>query len=81
MLRLGFTWLLHKQFELGHMHSYERNLLTDCGVKTGKTAPGGPSLDGLQVGKRYRFRCAEVTEPDPLWRHQKVLYLQRIETA
>ena len=81
MLRLGFTGLLHKQFKLGHMHSYEWNLLTDCGVKTGKTAPGGPSLDGLQVGKRYRFQCAEVTEPGPLWLNRKTLYLQGIEAA
>ena len=50
-------------------------------MKTGKTAPGGPSLDGLQVGKRYRFNCAEIVESDPLWRNQKVLYLQRVEAA
>ena len=50
-------------------------------MKTGKTIPRGPSLDGLQVGKRYRFQCTEVTELDPLWRNQKALYLQSIETA
>jgi len=69
------------QVELANRRKGEWSLLTDSGVKTGKTAPGGPSLDGLQVGKRYRFNCAEITEPDPLWRNQKVLYLQRVEAA
>ena len=41
----------------------------------------GGGLDGLQVGKRYRFKCAEVTELDALWRDRKTLYLQSIETA
>ena len=59
----------------------EWGLLTDHGVKTGKVAPGGPTLDGLQVGKRYRFKCAEVTEQDALWRDRQTLYLQSIETA
>ena len=70
----------------GHIEHVNRragqwSLLTEHGMKTGKTTPRGPSLDGLQVGKRYRFQCAEVTELDPLWRNQKTLYLQRIETA
>ena len=69
------------QVELANRRKGEWSLLTDSGVKTGKTAPGGPSLDGLQVGKRYRFNCAEITEPDPLWRNQMVLYLQRVEAA
>ncbi len=59
----------------------EWSLLTDSGVKTGKTAPFGPGLDGLQIGKRYRFKCAEVTELDPLWRDRKTLYLHSIEPA
>ena len=45
-----------------------------------QTTPGGPGLNGLQIGKHYRFKCAEATEPDPLWRNQKTLYLQSIET-
>lgn len=57
----------------------EWGLLISHGVKTGKTYPGGAVLDGLQVGKLYRFHCAEVAELDPLWRG--VLYLQSIETA
>ena len=54
-------------------------LLTEHGIKTGKTTPKGPSLIGLQVGKRYRFQCTEVTELDLLWRDRKTLYLRRIE--
>ena len=59
----------------------EWSLLTDHGPKAGRTSPSGPGLNGLQIGKRYRFKCAEVTEPDTLWRDQKTLYLQSIETA
>lgn len=59
----------------------EWGLLTDHGVKNGKVAPAGPDLDGLQVGKRYRFKCAEVTELDALWRDRTTFYLQRIETG
>ena len=50
-------------------------------MKTGKVAPGGPALDGLQVGKRHRFKCAEVAVLDALWRERKTLYLQSIEIA
>lgn len=59
----------------------EWGLLNDHGITTGKTAPGGQTLVGLQVGKRYRFECKEVTELDPLWRDRKALYLQRVEAA
>ena len=81
MLERGNVVALTGQVELANRGKGEWVLLTDSGMKSGKTAPGGPNLDGLQLGKRYRFHCAEVTEPDPLWRNQKVLYLQRIETA
>lgn len=80
-LERGNVVALTGQVELANRGKGEWSLLTENGVKTGKTAPGGPSMDGLQVGKRYRFQCAEVTEPDALWRNQKVLYLQRIETV
>ena len=59
----------------------EWGLLTDRGVETGKVAPSGPGLNGLQVGKHYRFQCAEVTEQDALWRDLKMLYLVNVETA
>ena len=54
-------------------------LLTDDGIQSGKTYPGGPVLDGLQVGKRYRFKCAQVTELDPIWRDKQTLYLHHVE--
>lgn len=69
------------QIEQVNRGTGEWGLLTDQGVKTGKVAPAGPDLDGLQVGKRYRFKCAEVTESDDLWRDRKMLYLQSIETG
>ena len=81
VLERGNVVALTGQVELADRSKGEWGLLTDCGMKTGRTAPGGPSLDGLQVGKRYRFNCAEITEPDPLWRNRKTLYLQKIETA
>ena len=69
------------RFEIANRATGEWSLLTDHGITTGKTAPNGPTLDGLQVGKRYRFECKEVNELDPLWRDRKTLYLQRVETA
>ncbi len=54
-------------------------LLTEDGIRAGRTYPGGPLLDGLQVGKRYRFKCAQVTELDPLWRDKQTLYLHRVD--
>ena len=54
-------------------------LLTEDGIQSGKTYPGGPGLDGLQVGKRYRFKCAQVTGIDSLWRDKETLYLHHVE--
>ena len=62
MLERGNVVALTGHVELANRGKGEWVLLTDSGMKTGKTAPGGPSLDGLQVGKRYRFNCAEITE-------------------
>ena len=80
-LELGKVVAVAGQVEQVNRSAGEWGLLTDHGVKTGKIAPGGPDLDGLQVGKRYRFKCAEVTELDALWRDRKTLYLQSIEIA
>ena len=80
-LELGKVVAVAGQMEQVNRRAGEWGLLTDQGVKTGKVAPGGPDLDGLQVGKRYRFKCAEVTELDALWRDRKTLYLQSIEAA
>ena len=81
VLERGKAVALTGRIERVNRSAGEWSLLTDHGVKAGKTAPGGPGLDGLQVGKRYRFKCAEVTELDPLWRDQKTLYLQSVETV
>ena len=54
-------------------------LLTEDGIQSGRTYPNGPSLDGLQVGKRYRFKCAQVTGLDSLWRDKQTLYLYHVE--
>ena len=56
-------------------------LLTDAGVKSGQAVAGGAALDGLQIGKPYRFHCALITELDPLWRERQALYLVEIENA
>ena len=54
-------------------------LLTEDGIRSGKTYPGGPGLDGLQVGKRYRFKCAQVTGLDSVCRDKQTLYLHHVE--
>ena len=78
---LGKVVAMAGQVEQVNRSAGEWGLLTDHGVKTGKVAPGGADLDGLQVGKRYRFKCAEVTELDTFWHDRKTLYLQSIEAA
>ena len=52
-------------------------LLTEEGRRTGRIASGGPSLDGLKVGGRYRFHCEE--EVDITGRKSRTLYLNRHE--
>ena len=54
-------------------------MLTDDGILSGRTYPDGPGLDGLEIGKRYWFKCARVTEVDPLWRDREILYLYDVE--
>ena len=54
-------------------------LLTEDGIQSGRTYPNGPSLDGLQVGKRYRFKCAQVTGLDSLCQDKQTLYLHHVE--
>lgn len=54
-------------------------LLTEDGIQSGRTYPNGPGLDGLQVGKRYRFKCAQVTGLDSLWQDKQTLYLHHVE--
>ena len=80
-LERGKTVALAGAVEQVNRSTGEWALLTEDGLQSGKTYPGGPVLDGLQIGKHYCFKCAEVTELDPLWRDRQVLYLQSIEAA
>lgn len=55
---------------------------TDGGRKSGRIRDGGPSLEGLIVGKRYRFHCSEEIEiVDASGRERHTLYLDRLEPA
>lgn len=57
-------------------------LHTDEGLRTGKIMSGEPSLDGLEVGGRYRFFCDEEIEAlDITGRESRALYLNRHEPA
>ena len=57
-------------------------LLTNEGKRWGKVKGGGPSLDGLEVGGRYRFYCdEEVEEVAITGRELRVLYLKNHEPA
>lgn len=57
-------------------------LLTNEGRRWGKVKRGGPSLDGLEVGGRYRFYCdEEIEEVAITGRESRVLYLKNHEPA
>ena len=70
------------EFERVNRGRGDWGLLTSGGVtKTGNIRQGGPSLNGLQVGKRYRFHCVEDTELDFAGNEKQTLYLTDIENA
>jgi len=51
-------------------------LLTENGLQSGKVRDGGPSLDGLKAGGRYRFSCVEeIEEVEGTGREIRTLYL------
>lgn len=57
-------------------------LLTNEGKRSGKVKAGGPSLDGLEVGRRYRFYCEEeIGEVAITGRELRILYLKAHEPA
>ncbi len=56
-------------------------LLTSDGIKAGNIANGGPSLNGLQVGKTYRFLCVAEAELDAAGSEKHTIYLQSIAVA
>ena len=73
---------LEGEFERVNRRRGDWGLLTDDGgVKTGNIALGGPELDGLEVGKRYRFHCQEDTELYAIGSEKHTLYLVEIETV
>ena len=49
----------------------------DCGSSRMRSA----ALNGLQIGKRYRFRCAVINESDAFWRNRPTLYLACFESV
>jgi len=57
-------------------------LLTAEGLYSGKIREGGPSLDGLKVGGRYKFSCVEeIEEVEGTGREQHTFYLTEHEPA
>ena len=73
---------LEGTFERFNRGSGSWGLLTNEGKRWGKVKGGGPSLDGLEVGGRYRFYCdEEVEEVAITGRELRVLYLKNHEPA
>ena len=66
------------EFERVNRRAGDWGLLTEEGIKIGKVAEGGPRLDGLQVGQRYRFDCLEEIEMDAAGREKHIHYLRYI---
>ena len=50
------------EFERVNRGAGDWGLLTEDGVRRGKIAEGGPSLDGLRVGQVYTFECLEKVD-------------------
>ena len=71
---------LSGKLEWADRRSGDWGLLTAGGVKSGKAVAGGSALDGLQIGKSYRFRCAVIDESDEFWRDRQAFYLAGFES-
>ena len=69
------------EFEGGNRGHSDWSLLNEYGVVKGKINRGSPSLDGLEVGKLYRFHCLEYIELDFAGNEKQTLYLMDIENA
>lgn len=68
------------EFERVNRSAGDWGLLTDEGVRSGKTRGNELSLNGLEVGKRYRFECLddiEIVDASGLEKH--TLYLINFE--
>ena len=90
----NLTWILSKVVDIGRedatlegeLERANRSagnwaLLTEEGVKPGKIRDDEISLNGLEVGKRYRFDCVEEIEFDSVGGEKRVLYLKKISAA
>lgn len=76
------TVTLEGVFERFNAGSGAWRLLTDEGHRSGKIAKDYPSLDGLKVGRRYRFYCDEqIKEIDVTGKEYRTLHLNRHEPA
>ena len=67
---------LEGEFEKFNRASGLWGLFTEHGKVQGKIRDGGPSLDGLEVGGRYRFACIEeIDQVEGTGRESRTLYL------
>ena len=72
--------VLEGEFERFNRGSGDWGLLTAEGMRIGKIREAETSLDGLEVGGRYRFYCdEEIEEIDISGREARALYLNRLE--
>ena len=72
----GESIALVGEFEKVNRTTGAWGLLTAEGLSSGKIRDGGPSLDGLKVGGRYKFSCIEeIEEVEGTGREQRTLYL------
>lgn len=70
------------EFEKMNRGAGSWGLLTDDGLYSGKVRDGGPSLDGLKTGARYKFSCIEeIEEVEGTGREQRTFYLIEHEPA
>ena len=72
----GESVTLIGEFEKVNRGTGAWGLLTAEGLQSGKVREGGPSLDGLKVGGRYKFACVEeIEEVEGTGREIHTLYL------
>jgi hypothetical protein len=72
----GESVTLIGEFEKVNRGTGAWGLKTEEGLQSGKVRDGGPSLDGLKVGGRYRFACVEeIEEVEGTGREIRTLYL------
>lgn len=78
----GESVTLLGEFEKVNRGTGTWGLKTEEGLQSGKIREGGPSLDGLKVGWRYKFACVEeIEEVEGTGREIRTLYLIEHETA